>query len=190
MKEDIAKGTYSIKDVVLPLPGNRIQYPSNSAGDEYRRKLEEVGLGECNFRLPALKLNIPGDYRKFVVHSQRTWHGNYMGNPPLQKNTVEISSSKTNKPWPDPSISECTNATKPSARGCPAFSDISECTPDPGTSSDKCHHPSSQTMQGRIYSSTSNETQNLPTERTLNLSFDLPSSCYATMFLRELMKTL
>ncbi|XP_066283227.1 pseudouridylate synthase PUS7L-like [Branchiostoma lanceolatum] len=60
---DVEQGNYSIHDVVLPLPGNSIQYPSNQLEEEYARALQEDGIERSSFRMRALKLNIPGDYR-------------------------------------------------------------------------------------------------------------------------------
>jgi hypothetical protein len=34
--EDISKGTYSIEDVVLPLPGSQIKYPTHSTAEVLR----------------------------------------------------------------------------------------------------------------------------------------------------------
>lgn len=35
-EEDISNGTYSIEDVVLPLPGTQIKYPAHSTAEVHR----------------------------------------------------------------------------------------------------------------------------------------------------------
>lgn len=42
--EDIASGNYSIFDLVLPLPGHDISYPTNAAGQWYTDRLAKDGL--------------------------------------------------------------------------------------------------------------------------------------------------
>ena len=37
-KEDIAKSTYTIEDVVLPLPGSQIKYPAHSTAEVHPRR--------------------------------------------------------------------------------------------------------------------------------------------------------
>lgn len=43
-EDDIKSNKYSIEDVVLPLVGSRVKYPTNSSGEMYDALLKEDGL--------------------------------------------------------------------------------------------------------------------------------------------------
>uniref|UniRef100_V9KIS3 Pseudouridylate synthase PUS7L n=1 Tax=Callorhinchus milii TaxID=7868 RepID=V9KIS3_CALMI len=68
--EDQKANLYSIDQIVLPMPGNSTQYPSNQLDQWYQETLARDGLKTCKFRLPALHLNIPGCYRRLLAHPQ------------------------------------------------------------------------------------------------------------------------
>ncbi|KAM4677727.1 pseudouridylate synthase PUS7L [Discoglossus pictus] len=57
---------YSIHQIVLPMPGHSILYPTNKVGRWYTNTLAKAGLTTCRFRVPALQLNIPGCYRNIL----------------------------------------------------------------------------------------------------------------------------
>ncbi|KAK3544246.1 hypothetical protein QTP86_008706 [Hemibagrus guttatus] len=61
-------GVFSLEQVVLPMPGNSVKYPENALGSWYKERLEWDGLGSCRFRIPSLKLNVPGCYRPLLSH--------------------------------------------------------------------------------------------------------------------------
>lgn len=54
--------------VVLPVLGHSIQYPENRVGQWFQDALRRDGLQTCRFRVPALKLNVPGCYRQILKH--------------------------------------------------------------------------------------------------------------------------
>ncbi|RLW06508.1 hypothetical protein DV515_00004442 [Chloebia gouldiae] len=54
---------YSIYQVVLPMVGHSIKYPSNKVGQWYHERLSKDELELCKFRVSPLQLNIPGCYR-------------------------------------------------------------------------------------------------------------------------------
>ena len=67
---DVENGTYNLNDVILPLPGNNINFPPNME-QIYMDTLEVDGvLGKGSsfdsFRIKQLHLNIPGTYRKVI----------------------------------------------------------------------------------------------------------------------------
>ena len=47
--EEAAAGSVSIFDVVLPLPGDKIEYPQNDSRNDYFRELASAGLGWHSF---------------------------------------------------------------------------------------------------------------------------------------------
>ncbi|XP_067855958.1 pseudouridylate synthase PUS7L isoform X2 [Heptranchias perlo] len=69
--EDLESNIYSINQVVLPMPGNNIQYPRNKLHSWYQEALARDGLKACKFRIPALQLNIPGCYRRLLAQPQQ-----------------------------------------------------------------------------------------------------------------------
>uniref|UniRef100_A0A8C3VV77 Pseudouridylate synthase PUS7L n=1 Tax=Catagonus wagneri TaxID=51154 RepID=A0A8C3VV77_9CETA len=67
-EEDASANTYAIHQVVLPVLGCNIQYPKNKVGQWYQEVLSRDGLQTCRFKIPTLKLNVPGCYRKILKH--------------------------------------------------------------------------------------------------------------------------
>ncbi|XP_051497409.1 pseudouridylate synthase PUS7L isoform X2 [Apus apus] len=61
---------YSINQVVLPMVGHSIKYPSNKVGQWYRERLSKDELQMCKFRVSPLQLNIPGCYRPILKNIQ------------------------------------------------------------------------------------------------------------------------
>ncbi|NWX05579.1 PUS7L protein, partial [Caloenas nicobarica] len=61
---------YSINQVVLPMVGHSIKYPSNKVGQWYHERLSKDELQMCKFRVSPLQLNIPGCYRLIVKNVQ------------------------------------------------------------------------------------------------------------------------
>ncbi|XP_068416115.1 pseudouridylate synthase PUS7L isoform X2 [Eschrichtius robustus] len=67
-EEEESANTYAIHQVVLPVLGYNIQYPKNKLGKWYQEVLSRDGLQTCRFKIPTLKLNVPGCYRKILKH--------------------------------------------------------------------------------------------------------------------------
>ncbi|NXO54789.1 PUS7L protein, partial [Aramus guarauna] len=61
---------YSIHQVVLPMVGHSIKYPSNKVGQWYHERLSKDELQMCKFRVSPLQLNIPGCYRPILKNVQ------------------------------------------------------------------------------------------------------------------------
>jgi len=66
-KEDITSGKYAIEDVVLPLVGKKIVYPTNSTGGLFESMLSEDDLSKESFvKVGDRELSLGGDYRKLI----------------------------------------------------------------------------------------------------------------------------
>ncbi|XP_030071857.1 pseudouridylate synthase PUS7L [Microcaecilia unicolor] len=65
--EEAAK-TYALHQVVLPMIGHNIMYPSNKVGEWYHEMLSRDGLQSCTFRISILQLNVPGCYRHILKY--------------------------------------------------------------------------------------------------------------------------
>ncbi|XP_060047727.1 pseudouridylate synthase PUS7L isoform X2 [Erinaceus europaeus] len=66
--EEESANTYAIHQVVLPVLGYNNQYPRNEVGQWYQERLRRDGLQTCRFKVPALKLNVPGCFRQVLKH--------------------------------------------------------------------------------------------------------------------------
>ncbi|XP_072181848.1 pseudouridylate synthase PUS7L-like [Diadema setosum] len=181
-QKDILAGSFSITDVVLPLPGNSVQFPAHAVGEEYQRRLRDGGLGECNFRLPSLRLNVPGGYRKLVSHLRNLvwgWGGCAASDEGDDAGQGETCGTQT---WlPGNHGKRRPNDTPGSIALQSGRGDnnvvCGSCTDSRSAANEPCLHPS---LDSKMRTSQK--------EKTLKLSFDLPASCYATVLLRELMK--
>ncbi|XP_015414044.1 PREDICTED: pseudouridylate synthase 7 homolog-like protein [Myotis davidii] len=65
-EEEESANAYAIHQVVLPVLGYNVQYPKNKVGLWYQEVLSRDGLQTCRFKVPTLKLNVPGCYRKIL----------------------------------------------------------------------------------------------------------------------------
>ncbi|KAK0045695.1 pseudouridylate synthase 7 [Biomphalaria pfeifferi] len=59
--------SFTLQDVVLPLPGYDIIYPNNEVKDWYKKTLEADGLDMNNMKRPQKDYSLPGAYRHVVV---------------------------------------------------------------------------------------------------------------------------
>lgn len=64
---DIKEGKFTIEDVVLPLVGSRVDYPTGSSGDFLAELMEEDGISKDAFsRIGDKEISLCGDYRKLI----------------------------------------------------------------------------------------------------------------------------
>nr|XP_060633562.1 pseudouridylate synthase PUS7L [Anolis sagrei ordinatus] len=64
--EEEMANKYTINQVIIPMAGYSVQYPTNKVGEWYHKRLAGDGLQMDHFRLPALQLNVPGCYRHIL----------------------------------------------------------------------------------------------------------------------------
>ncbi|XP_030385286.1 pseudouridylate synthase 7 homolog [Scaptodrosophila lebanonensis] len=80
--EDVASGTYKLTDVVLPLPGYDITYPSNECSTWYEEMLAEAGLSSDLLRHKDKTYALGGAYRKLLIQpSDLKWEFRRYGTP-------------------------------------------------------------------------------------------------------------
>ena len=66
-QDDVETCKYKITDLVLPLIGSKIEYPTDSTGDVYEELLAEDGLTKDDFeKITDRELAVGGDYRKVI----------------------------------------------------------------------------------------------------------------------------
>ena len=63
-EENIDK--YDITNVVLPLPGSKVQYPIHESGALYKTLLSDLGMDEHVWKQSNRELSLGGDYRKLI----------------------------------------------------------------------------------------------------------------------------
>lgn len=131
-EEDISSNKYSIFDVVLPLPGHDITYPSNDIAQWYEDILAEKELTSPKLKHNVKTYSLAGAYRKLLAKPENmSWEFKRYNSPTCTLIASDIEELKGVKPDPEES--------------------------DGG-------------------------------QKALILDFSLPSSAYATMALREVLK--
>jgi len=83
-EQDVISNKYSITDVVLPLVGNKIIYPSNSVGGYIDGLLKEEGLSKKDLTQREKELTLGGDYRKLICKPSDVQWNIIRYNNPLQ----------------------------------------------------------------------------------------------------------
>ena len=82
---DIKEGKFTIEDVVLPLVGSRVDYPTGSSGDFLVELMEEDGISKDAFsRIGDKEISLCGDYRKLMCKPSDVTFAVKEYNDPLQ----------------------------------------------------------------------------------------------------------
>ncbi|KAJ4969364.1 hypothetical protein NE237_016065 [Protea cynaroides] len=190
--EDLLGDGYKIDDVILPLPGSRVLYPTNDVAEIYHdlAKKDGISLTECTHNIKEFSItSMTGDYRRVIqkpIDFEWELHHYTDTNVSLAETDLDI-------------IAKCKPA---STIGEGGLIDADE----PKVLSVNCEN-SSENAENEIKSlELDNEADDekkldLPEDNSigcsdtrepfmaLKLGFTLPSSCYATMAIRELLKT-
>ncbi|KAM7272775.1 hypothetical protein ACFE04_027438 [Oxalis oulophora] len=184
--EDIQSGMYSIDDVVLPMPGGRTIFPTNDIAKVYHdlANKDSVNLTESNHNVKEFSItSITGTYRR-VFQKPMDFEWELMTYTDGNRALAETDLDKIRK----------------------AKTAITVKEEEPANGIEK-NDPVNQSEKEEDYKRLSNENNDADTEKTpsqveetrnsniqesqvaLKLSFTLPASCYATMAIRELLKT-
>ncbi|XP_057763692.1 multisubstrate pseudouridine synthase 7 [Salvia miltiorrhiza] len=169
-EEDIAAEKYSIEDIVLPLPGSRVSYPSNEIGKIYHdlAKKDGISLTESAHNSKEFSLtNMTGAYRRvFQKPKDFEWELLKYTDPnlPLAETDLDIIAK---------------------SRAAPIVrdSDEKENPHDCRLEAEKCNN------ETELSAGIKDDIQTEESQTALKLGFTLPASCYATMAIRELLKT-
>ncbi|XP_060218149.1 LOW QUALITY PROTEIN: multisubstrate pseudouridine synthase 7 [Lycium barbarum] len=186
-EEDLKSGTYTIDDVLLPLPGSRVIYPSNDIGEVYRDLAQKDGISlkETAHKIKEFSItNMTGAYRR-VFQKPKDFEWELLsytdGTIPLAETDFDVISK---------SVKKSKVREEDSANGSeelPADSSVisvgGDMLPEKGRE-EKIN--SEAGMQSEKSQSGGNAEGS---QMALKLSFTLPASCYATMAVRELLKT-
>lgn len=178
-EESLLKQRYTIDDVVLPLPGSKAMYPTNEVADVYHElaRKDNISLTESVHNVKEFSItSMSGAYRRvFQKPIDFEWEVlKYTDSTtPLADTDLDIIAKSK---LANLSQEDTTSATN----GCKVNSS------DSMNVSENCDQaaPSDPKFEDATQSSYSAVEQT-----ALKLSFTLPASCYATMAIRELLKT-
>ncbi|RLN29281.1 multisubstrate pseudouridine synthase 7 isoform X1 [Panicum miliaceum] len=170
---DLLKGMYTFDDVVLPLPGSQAIFPGNAVAGIYHEMAKKDGIsltenahGVKEFSITSMK----GGYRRvFQRPIDFQWE--------LMTYTDESSSlAETDL--------DVLSRTKPKEANELVTSDQSQ------AKLEKASDTSTPTNgSGSLENKPTGSPDTAPRKLAIKLAFTLPASCYATMAIRELLKT-
>ncbi|PIN26594.1 tRNA pseudouridine(13) synthase [Handroanthus impetiginosus] len=184
-EEDLVAEKYTVDDIVLPLPGSRIIYPLNDFGQVYHdlAKKDEICLTESVHNSKEFSLtNMTGAYRRvFQKPKDFEWELiNYTDiNKPLAETDWDIIVKSNAATFVRDSNEKEQSNCKLKAGEFDNDTELSA-----GTGETKSHIEENIQIDESLGASTTQESQ-----MALKLSFTLSASSYATMAIRELLKT-
>ncbi|CAB1346296.1 unnamed protein product [Coregonus sp. 'balchen'] len=155
---------YSLGQVVLPMLGSSVKYPENPVGGWYQERLARDGLQSCRFRVTPLKLNLPGCYRPLLAIPRNLTYRLEQGQRAGERQQES-------------------NGKSPQASGAVPQHPGADTTRPAGLERQK----GGESVQGNGEGKSAVQYPDTDTP-SLTLNFDLDSSCYATVCLREVMK--
>ncbi|KAJ0982472.1 hypothetical protein J5N97_010727 [Dioscorea zingiberensis] len=179
--EDLLAGRFAFDDVVLPLPGSRVLYPGNDIADVYHEIAKKDGISLTESAHGAKEFSITdmkGDYRRVFqrpvdfVWELLTYTDD---NIPLAETDLDVIS----KVRPD---AVTVDVTINGNSGHKSKDENEEMSMDESNMAEDANKCSTQ-----IDSLCKSDTPSA--KMALKLEFTLPASCYATMAIRELLKT-
>ncbi|GLI60780.1 hypothetical protein VaNZ11_003012, partial [Volvox africanus] len=184
---DVEAGRYNIFDVVLPLPGTEAQYPTHSTGAWIRKTAAEVGVDLDNPAITSAAnrelsfASLTGDYR-YLLHRPKDFQFGFKRyTDPYDDSLIRTDRDLLPKDPGSEKPPQQQQQPEPELQPEPGASGEGRGGEDGGASCGEatCIQPvgSTPSVDGP---------QPL---LALELRFQLPPSCYATMLLRELMKT-
>ena len=165
------------QDVLLPLPGFDVKYPS-TLGDLYEARLAADGLTVANLKSHDAAFSLAGDYRAiFVKPKDIEWHYVKSALPHQQLVPTDLDHAAAFSKEKNTLIAPAKTAATVAATVAAAAAAEEE--EEGCTSEDKDNTSSSAAAAADAAASAP----------ALVLEFTLPTSCYATMALREVLKS-
>ncbi|XP_021282430.1 multisubstrate pseudouridine synthase 7 isoform X2 [Herrania umbratica] len=188
---DISTGNYTIEDVVLPMPGSRIIYPVNDIANVYHdmAKKDGISLTESVHNTKEFSItSMTGSYRHvFQKPIDFEWELLSYSDGTIALSETDLDKIAKTKPVNLVKEEKPTNGTEgqdPSDH----MEHIESFEDDKKFSTDNVEVEGSREAEPpQIHSLP--ESNSLGTQKALKLAFTLPASCYATMAVRELLKT-
>ncbi|XP_061340409.1 multisubstrate pseudouridine synthase 7 isoform X1 [Gastrolobium bilobum] len=187
--EDLNSGCYTIDDVILPMPGSRVIYPTNDIAKVYHdlANKDGISLTESVHNVKEFSItSVTGSYRR-VFQKPINFESELLTYTDSNKPLVETDLDKIGKSNPINNVKPvgAPNAKKEEASDCvrqlESFDDGAKLETDYNEiEGEEVILPHDESVGG-----SSSQDSHI----ALKLSFTLPASCYATMAIRELLKT-
>lgn len=187
--EDLLRGEYTIDDVVLPLPGSRALYPTNDVAHVYHdlAKKDGISLTESVHNAKEFSLtSMTGGYRQvFQRPIDFEWEVLMYTDPniPLSETDMDVIAKSVSLNMTEVAIAD---GDEPNslASHCADKADLK--IGEQGLA-DICEKEDEQERPPQAEAACASDS--LSPQMALKLIFTLPTSCYATMAIRELLKT-
>lgn len=192
-EEDLSAGIYTIEDIVLPLPGSRVIYPSNCIGNLYHdmAKKDGINLMESVHGVKEFSItNLTGGYRR-VFQKPKDFKWELLkytdGNIPLAETDMDRIGTSVPHTVNGNDKGHQSNGNKDETITVDVElqSGNSESDIQPFTENNKVES-GNETVETK---KPMDDTEISEEQVALKLSFILPTSCYATMAIRELLKS-
>ncbi|KAJ3077038.1 hypothetical protein HDU98_009439 [Podochytrium sp. JEL0797] len=82
METDEQAATKSIEDLVLPLPGHAVQYPTNEIGEFYKTFMAKYSLDPHDMKRKTRETSLAGDYRRVLIQPKNVSWKSYRYDDP------------------------------------------------------------------------------------------------------------
>ncbi|KAJ1413903.1 Pseudouridine synthase, TruD [Sesbania bispinosa] len=187
--EDLNSGCYTIDDIILPMPGSRVIYPTNDIAEVYHHLANKDGINLTKNVHNVKEFSITsmtGSYRR-VFQKPINFEWELLTYTDSNKPLVETDLDKIGKSKPR-------NNVKPLGAPNGKNEEAIDCTRQLESSDDGAKvETDDNEIVGEEVKLPPDESVSDPSSQdshiALKLSFILPASCYATMAIRELLKT-
>lgn len=190
--DDIASGKYTVADILLPLPGSRIIYPGNDIAETYHDLAVKdlVDLRESSHNVKEFSImNMPGAYRRLIQKPiDFTWEIVNYEDPtqPLVKTDLDNIANSHNV---DNQIKQKSSDESPEDHEKASTTANSEQLAHEDKQNSVAMDSDELNIKADLKEANSAICSASASFTALLMSFTLPTSCYATMAIRELLKT-
>ncbi|XP_027350046.1 multisubstrate pseudouridine synthase 7 isoform X2 [Abrus precatorius] len=187
--EDLSSGCYTIDDVILPMPGSRVDYPTNDIAKVYEDLANKDGISLTKSVHSAKEFSITsmtGSYRR-VFQKPINFEWELLTYTDCNKPLVETDLDKISKSKPinNVELMDAPNGKKEEAFDC--IKELESTDDLAKVEIDYNEIAGEEIILPHVESVGGSSSQD--SHIALKLGFTLPASCYATMAIRELLKT-
>ncbi|WJX85532.1 tRNA pseudouridine(13) synthase [Trifolium repens] len=186
--EDLISKCYTIDDVILPMPGSRSIYPTNDIVKVYNDLTNKDGISLTESVHNAKEFSITsvtGSYRR-VFQKPIDFEWELLTYTDSNKPLVETDLDKIGKSKPT-NINPPSPPNEQKEKALDCISQLESSDDGPKVETDHDEIPVKEVTLPHDESVRDSSSQDFQT--ALKLTFTLPSSSYATMAIRELLKT-